>query len=154
MQKGFQARKIQVCSEHGNSRTVLQTVPVANRSWRTPPRKMEPIGNQSPGWRMYKKGGNRQETCLSSPGKYMGLIFKDPDHQPADQKTIRQRTMLLSLPFAIVGVLALVFLVHDEIGSGFAMKRQMATGLLSVAAVCGGLIALIFGISSKKQALI
>src|SRR5208283_3551503 len=30
----------------------------------------------------------------------------------------------------------------------------MATGLLSVAAVCGGLIALIFGISSKKQALI
>ena len=103
---------------------------------------------------MHKKGGNRQETCLSSPGKYMGLIFKDPDHQPADQKTIRQRTMLLSLPFAIVGVLALVFLVHDEIGSGFAMKRQMATGLLSVAAVCGGLIALIFGISSKKQALI
>jgi hypothetical protein len=103
---------------------------------------------------MHKKGGNPPEAVLSSSGIFMGLIFKEPDHPPADPKTIRQRTLLFSLPFAIVGVLALVFLVHDEIGSGFAMKRQMATGLLSVAAVCGGLIALIFGISSKKQALI
>jgi hypothetical protein len=83
----------------------------------------------------------------------MGLIFKDAENKPMDPKTARNRTILLSLPFAIVGILALVFLLHDEIGSGFRMKRQMATGLLSVAVVCGGLIALIFAISSKKQAL-
>jgi hypothetical protein len=83
----------------------------------------------------------------------MGLIFKDTDNKPVDPKTARNRTILLSLPFAIVGILALVFLLHDEIGSGFRMKRQMAMGLLSVAIVCGGLIALIFAISSKKQSL-
>ena len=83
----------------------------------------------------------------------MGFIFKEPDNKPVDPKAARQRTMLLSLPFAIVGILALVFLLHDEFGSGFRMKRQMAIGLLSAAAVSGGLIALIFGISAKKQAL-
>jgi hypothetical protein len=83
----------------------------------------------------------------------MGLIFKDPDNKPVDPKTIRKQTILFSLPFAIVGVLALVFLWHDEVGSGFRMKKQMAMGLLSAAVVCGGLIALIFGISAKKQAL-
>ena len=83
----------------------------------------------------------------------MGLIFKDPDNKPVDPKTVRRRAILFSLPFAIVGILALVFLLHDEIGSGFGMKKQMAMGLLSAAIVCGGLIALIFGISAKKQAL-
>jgi hypothetical protein len=83
----------------------------------------------------------------------MGLIFKDADNKPVDPKAVRQRTMLLALPFAIVGILALVFLLHDEIGSGFRMKRQMAIGLLSAACVSGGLIALILGISAKKQAL-
>jgi hypothetical protein len=83
----------------------------------------------------------------------MGLIFKDPDNQPVDPKTARTRAMLLSLPFAIVGILALIFLLHDEVGSGFKMERQKAMGLLSAAVVCGGLIALIFGISAKKQAL-
>jgi len=83
----------------------------------------------------------------------MGLLFKDPDNRPVDPKAVRQRTILLSLPFAIVGILALVFLLHDEIGSGFGMKKQMAIGLLSVVIVCGGLILLIFGISARKQAL-
>ena len=83
----------------------------------------------------------------------MGFIFKDEDNKPVDPKVVRKRAILLSLPFAIMGILALVFLLHDEIGSGFGMKKQMATGLLSVAVVCGGLIALIFGISAKKQAL-
>src|SRR5665213_1214960 len=82
----------------------------------------------------------------------MGFIFKEPDNQPVDPKTARQRAILFSLPFAIVGALALIFLLHDEVGSGFRMKKQMAMGLLSAAAVCGGLIALIFGISAKKQA--
>jgi hypothetical protein len=58
-----------------------------------------------------------------------------------------------SLPFAIVAVLALVFLLHDEVGSGFRMEKKLAMGLLSAAVVCGGLIALIFGISAKKHAL-
>jgi hypothetical protein len=80
-------------------------------------------------------------------------IFKNEPSSPADPKTARNRATLLSLPFAIVGILALIFLLHDEIGSGFRMKGQMAMGLLSAAIVCGGLIALIFGISSKKHAL-
>ena len=83
----------------------------------------------------------------------MGFIFKDSDNKPVDPKTARTRAILLSLPFAIVAILALVFLLHDEIGSGFRMKKQMAMGLLSAAVVSGGLIALIFGINAKKQAL-
>ncbi len=83
----------------------------------------------------------------------MGLIFRDADNKSVDPKAVRNRTILLSLPFAIIGVLALVFLLHDEIGSGFRMKKQMAMGLLSVVIVCSGLIALIFGISAKKEAL-
>jgi hypothetical protein len=82
----------------------------------------------------------------------MGLIFKDTDNKPIDPKAARTRAILLSLPFAIVGILALVFLLHDEVGSGFHMEKQRAMGLLSAVAVCGGLIALIFGISAKKQA--
>ncbi len=84
----------------------------------------------------------------------MGLIFKDSDNKPLDPKAARTRAIFLSLPFAIVGMLALIFLLHDEIGSGFRMEKQMAMGLLSAAIVCGGLIALIFGIHAKKQALI
>jgi len=79
-------------------------------------------------------------------------IFKDEPSSPPDPKAARARAMLLSLPFAIVGILALVFLLHDEVLSGFAMKKQMAMGLLSAAIVCGGLVALIFGISAKKEA--
>ena len=33
------------------------------------------------------------------------------------------------------------------------MERQKAMGLLSAAVVCGGLIALIFGVTAKKQTL-
>jgi hypothetical protein len=80
-------------------------------------------------------------------------IFKEESAAPTDYKTARTRAMLLSLPFAIVGILALVFLLHDEVGSGFRMEKKLAMGLLSAAIVCGGLIALIFGISAKKHAL-
>ena len=79
-------------------------------------------------------------------------IFKDESSAPTNPKTARRRAALLSLPFAIVGILALLFLAHDEVGSGFRMERQKAMGLLSAAVVCGGLIALIFGISAKKEA--
>jgi hypothetical protein len=84
---------------------------------------------------------------------WKNLIFKDESAAPADAKTARKRAMLLSLPFAIVGILAIVFLLHDEVGSGFRMEKKLAMGLLSAAVVCGGLIALIFGISAKKHAL-
>jgi len=80
-------------------------------------------------------------------------IFKEESAAPSDPSAARNRAMLLSLPFAIVGILALIFLLHDEIGSGFRMERKLAMGLLSAAVVCGGLIALIIGISAKKHAL-
>jgi hypothetical protein len=81
----------------------------------------------------------------------MGLIFKDPDNKPIDPKVARTRAILLSLPFALMGIFALVLLMHDGLLGG--LNRQRAMGLLSAAVVCGGLIALIFGISAKKQAL-
>jgi hypothetical protein len=83
----------------------------------------------------------------------MGLIFKDTDNKPVDAKAARTRAMLLSLPFAVMGIIAIVSFLHDEIGSGFRMESKMAKGSLFAAVVCGGLIALIFGISAKKHAL-
>ncbi len=80
-------------------------------------------------------------------------IFKEESAAPSDPKAARKRATLLSIPFAIVGILALVFLLHDEVGSGFRMERKLAMGLLSAAVVCGGLIALIFGISAKREVL-
>ncbi len=86
----------------------------------------------------------------------MGFIFKDADEQSVNPKVARLWTALFSLIvafLALVGILALVLLLHDEIGSGFRMPRQRAMGLLSSAIVCGGLIILLFGIRSKKQAI-
>jgi hypothetical protein len=81
----------------------------------------------------------------------MGLIFKDIDDKPIDSKSARTRVILLSLPFALMGIFALVLLMHDGLLGG--LNRQKAVGLLSAAIVCGGLIALIFGINAKKMAL-
>jgi hypothetical protein len=81
----------------------------------------------------------------------MGFIFKDTDDKPVDSKGARLRVILLSLPFALMGIFALVLLTHDGLLGG--LNRQKATGLLSAAVVCGGLIALIFGINAKKMAL-
>jgi hypothetical protein len=81
----------------------------------------------------------------------MGLIFKDTDNKPVDPKAARTRAILLSLPFALMGIFALVLLMHDGLLGG--LNRQKAMGLFSAAIVCGGLVALIFGISAKKQAL-
>jgi hypothetical protein len=81
----------------------------------------------------------------------MGLIFKDADDKPMDAKAARTRAMWLSAPFAVLAILALVLLAHDGLLGG--LDRQHAMGLLSAVVVCGGLIALIFAISSKKQAI-
>jgi hypothetical protein len=81
----------------------------------------------------------------------MGLIFKDTNDKPLDPKAARLRATLLSLPLALMGLFALVLLVHDGLLGG--LDRQHAMGLLSAAIVCGGLIALIFGVTAKKEAL-
>jgi hypothetical protein len=84
----------------------------------------------------------------------MGLIFRD---EPAiDPKTARIWAFLFSCAItvlALIGILAIVFLLHDEIGSRFQMPRKMAMGLLSSAIVCGGLILLLFGVRAKKRAI-
>lgn len=85
----------------------------------------------------------------------MGLIFKDAD-KPLDAKTERLYAALFSVivgTLALIAIVALVFLLHDEIGSGFRMPRQYAMGLLSAAIVCGGLIVLLYGIRAKKEAI-
>ncbi len=85
----------------------------------------------------------------------MGLIFKDAD-KPVDAKTERLYAALFSVivgTLALIAIVALVFLLHDEIGSGFRMPRQYAMGLLSAAIVCGGLILLLYGIRAKKEAI-
>jgi hypothetical protein len=80
-------------------------------------------------------------------------IFKDEASVSSDPKAARTRAMLLSLPFALMGIVAIVSFLHDEIGSGFKMESKMARGSLFAAVVCGGLIAFIFGVSAKKHAL-
>jgi hypothetical protein len=86
----------------------------------------------------------------------MGLIFKDTADKPTDPRAARLWTILFSLVVAVlalIGLLALVLVLHDEIVSGFRMERQRAMGLLSAAIVCGGLILLILGVRAKKEAL-
>ena len=61
------------------------------------------------------------------------------------------RAILLSAPFALMGVFALVLLMHDGLLGG--SNRQKAMGLLTAAVVCGGLIALIPAVTSKKEAM-
>lgn len=80
----------------------------------------------------------------------MGWIFKDDD-KPVDPKAARLRAIIFSLPFACMGIFALVLLAHDGLHGG--LDRQHAMGLLSAAIVSAGLVMLIFAVNSKKQAL-
>lgn len=82
----------------------------------------------------------------------MGFIFKDTDDRPVDPKTARTRAILLSTPFALMAVFAVVLLLHDGLHGG--LDRQHAMGLLSAIIASGGFIALIFGISARKQAML
>jgi hypothetical protein len=84
----------------------------------------------------------------------MGLIFKD--ESAVDPKAARVWAFLFFCAItvlALIGLLAIVLLLHDEIGSGFRMPRQRAMGLLSAAVVSGGLIFLLLGVRAKKQAI-
>ena len=77
-------------------------------------------------------------------------IFKDQPSLPPDPKTERSRVVLLALPFALLGLAALVMLVHDLIGG---IPKQRAITILSFIAACVGFVVLIFGINAKKLAL-
>lgn len=80
----------------------------------------------------------------------MGWIFKDEPALPPDPKTKRARVILLALPFALLGLAALVMLVHDLIGG---IPKQRFITILSFIAACIGFVALILGINAKKMAL-
>jgi hypothetical protein len=79
----------------------------------------------------------------------MGFLFKDTDNKPVDPAVARKRATLLSLPFAAMGLLALILLLHDGLLGG--LDRQKLFRLLSAIAASIGFIALIFGISAKKS---
>jgi hypothetical protein len=81
----------------------------------------------------------------------MGFIFKDTDHRSVDPKAARTRAILLSLPFAAMGFLALILLLLDGLLGG--LDRQKLFKLLGVIAASIGFIALIFGVTAKKGLL-
>jgi len=77
-------------------------------------------------------------------------IFKEESSVPSDPKAARTRAILLASPFALLGIAALVMLVHDLFGG---LPKQKIITTLSFIAVCFGFMALIIGISAKKHAL-
>jgi hypothetical protein len=80
------------------------------------------------------------------------LIFKDADDKtPPDPKAARMRAILLALPFALLGIVALVMFLHDELIGG--MPRQKAIATLSFIVTCIGFTVLILGINAKKMAI-
>jgi hypothetical protein len=81
----------------------------------------------------------------------MSWIFKDEPSTPPDPKSARTRAILFALPFALLAFVALVMFAHDEFVGG--LPRQKAIATLSFIAVCGGIVALIFGINAKKMAM-
>jgi hypothetical protein len=81
----------------------------------------------------------------------MGLIFKDSDNKPVDPAVARKRAILFSLPFAAMGFLALILLLHDGLLGGVDRKKLFQ--LLGVVAASVGFVALIFGIVGKKTSL-
>ena len=81
----------------------------------------------------------------------MSLIFKDSDNKPVDPAVARKRAAVFSLPFAAVGFIALILLLHDGLLGG--LDRQKLFRLLAVIAASIGFVALIFGIAGKKSSL-
>ena len=82
----------------------------------------------------------------------MSWIFKNENNQiPPDPKAARTRALLLSLPFALLGIVAFAMFVHDALLGG--MPRQKAITTLSFIAACIGFVALILGINAKKMVI-
>ena len=80
----------------------------------------------------------------------MSWIFKDTQGRPAtDPKSARTKAALFSLPFAMMGLIALILLLHDGLLGG--LSKEMAIKLGSVIVVAGGFVVLIFGIAAKKS---
>jgi hypothetical protein len=77
-------------------------------------------------------------------------IFKEESSAPPDPKAARKRAILLASPFALLGIAALVMLIHDLFGG---LPKQKIITTLSFIAVCFGFMALIIGVSAKKHAL-
>src|SRR5208283_3139572 len=82
----------------------------------------------------------------------MSWIFKEAPPSPPDPKAARTRAILLSAPFALMGLFALVLLVHDGLMGG-GLDKQKKMGLLSAMIVGIGFPIFIFGINAKKNAL-
>src|SRR5277367_6256242 len=81
----------------------------------------------------------------------MGLIFKDSDNKPVDPAVARKRAILFSLPFAAMGLLALIMLLFNGLTGG--LGKQKLFQLLGVIAASIGFVALTFGIVGKKTSL-
>lgn len=81
----------------------------------------------------------------------MGLIFKDESEMRSDPKSARRRAALLATPFALMGLFALVLFVHDGLLGG--LNRQKGFSLLGAMAASVGFVALIFGISAKREVI-
>jgi hypothetical protein len=80
----------------------------------------------------------------------MGLVFKDESELRSDPRSSRKRAALLAAPFALLGLFALVLFVHDGWLGG--LNRQKGFSLLGAMAASVGFVALIFGISAKREA--
>ncbi|HEV2456484.1 MAG TPA: hypothetical protein VGY98_19635 [Verrucomicrobiae bacterium] len=82
----------------------------------------------------------------------MGFLFKEESELRSDPKSARKRAIWLAAPFAVFGLLALVGFIHDGLFVG-GLERKRAFTLLSVMAASVGFIALILGISAKRDAI-
>ncbi len=81
----------------------------------------------------------------------MSWFFKDEPSAPVDARTARRRATWMSLPFAAMGLLALVLLLHDGLLGGLDKRKLFQ--LLGVIAASIGFVALIFGVTAKKSSL-
>jgi hypothetical protein len=82
----------------------------------------------------------------------MSWLLKDTQRPAAiDPKSARKKATLISLPFAALGLLALMMLMHDGVMGG--LTRDKAIKLGSVVVVAAGFVALIFGIFAKKVSM-
>lgn len=80
----------------------------------------------------------------------MSWIFKDEPSSAPDPKSGRKRVLLLSAPVALMGLAALVVLLHDGLVGG--LTRSAASKLFAIILVSGGMIAFIFGMNARKNA--
>ncbi|HXC36428.1 MAG TPA: hypothetical protein VNV43_11175 [Candidatus Acidoferrales bacterium] len=82
----------------------------------------------------------------------MGFILKDESELRSDPKSARKRAALLATPFAVMGIVALAGFIHDGLIVG-GLDRKKGFELLSMIAASIGFVALIFGISAKREAI-